>query len=85
MPRTVVLVGKAPCPLCDEAAEVLGALQVPWGFTLERMSASDTRAEPEWATQVPVVLVEGRVICRLIGDRWGIERALRDAGIGPSG
>jgi glutaredoxin len=74
--RTITLIGKPGCHLCDEAREVIarvaGELGVPWE---ERDILQDEELYRKYWEQIPVTLVDGRQ-----HDFWRVdEKRLRAA------
>jgi len=61
----VELLGKLECPLCEEAKDVLLALGGELRFELRETDVrSDAALWARYRYDVPVVLVDGREICR---------------------
>jgi len=60
--RTVTLIGKPDCHLCDDARAIVRAVVAECGAALEERSILDDRAlhDAYWE-QIPVVLVDGRL------------------------
>jgi glutaredoxin len=75
--RTVELYGKPRCPLCEEAHAVLASAAARLGFEL---SAIDVTSVPELFERhrfdVPVVSLDGEVVCRHVVDLAELERRL---------
>ena len=58
--RTVTLVGKPGCHLCDDAREVVRAVCAETGASWEeRDITQDERLHREYWEQIPVVLIDG--------------------------
>ncbi len=72
----ITLIGKPGCHLCEAAREVVAAVAAETGTGWRELSVLDDPALAEqWAEQIPVLLVDGRVrgVYRVDPDR------LRDA------
>lgn len=72
----VTLIGRPGCHLCDDARTVVERVCAETGTAWEELSLVDRPdLAPEYAEQIPVVLVDGaRHTCFRVG-----EQALRDA------
>lgn len=74
--RTVTLVGKPGCHLCDEAREVIVRVTAELGATFEEKDITqDEELYRRYWEQIPVTLIDGRQ-----HDFWRVdERRLRTA------
>ncbi|MFE4356370.1 glutaredoxin family protein [Kitasatospora sp. NPDC056800] len=74
--RTVTLVGKPGCHLCDEAREVILRVTVELGASFEERDITrDEELYRRYWEQIPVTLIDGRQ-----HDFWRVdERRLRTA------
>lgn len=71
----MTLLTRPGCHLCDDARAVLSRVLEPRGEAFEERSILDDPAlEAEYAEEIPVVLVDGRVhaIWRVDPDRLGV-------------
>jgi glutaredoxin len=70
----VVLYGRPDCHLCDEAREMLLALD---GVELREVDIeSDERLFSTYLERIPVVEIDGAIISELVPDRAAIRAAL---------
>jgi len=79
-PLHVRLYGRAGCPLCLEAAELLAGLHQDFDFWVERIDIDqDVAIRDKLSEQVPVVTINGgnRVATRVTEER--LRRAFRRA------
>ncbi|MFG3054388.1 glutaredoxin family protein [Kitasatospora sp. NPDC048239] len=74
--RTVTMIGKPGCHLCDDAREVLLRVTAELGAAFEEKDITQDEAlYREYAEQIPVTLIDGRQ-----HDFWRVdERRLRAA------
>jgi glutaredoxin len=78
----VELLGKLECPLCEEAKDTLLSLRRELSFELrERDVRSDAALWERYRYEVPVVLLDGRELCRHRVDEAAIA-ALRARSLG---
>jgi glutaredoxin len=76
----VILYEKPDCPLCEEAGELLRELQEEFTFELKRRSISgDPLLWARYRDVIPVILVDGKEVCRGVVSLETLERALRRA------
>ena len=74
--RTVTMIGKPGCHLCDDAREVLLRVTAELGSAFEEKDITqDAALYEKYAEQIPVTLIDGRQ-----HDFWRVdERRLRTA------
>ena len=78
--RTVTLLSRPGCHLCDDAREVIVKVTGELGVAWEEVDiTTDEKLESEYREQIPVTLIDGRQ-----HDFWGVdEQRLRKALGGP--
>jgi hypothetical protein len=68
---------RAYCHLCDEMRDALTPLAASRGLVIdERDVDADPALEAVWGDKVPVLLADGREVCRYRFDRSAFEAAL---------
>lgn len=78
--RRVTLYRKAGCGLCDEAADLLGALAAPLAFSVDHVDIdSDTQLARRYRWAIPVVAVGENEVARAPIRAAKLEDALRAA------
>lgn len=61
----VTLLNKPGCHLCEEAKQLLRALQTDHTFTLHEINiATDTTLLAQYGEEIPVVFINGRKVCK---------------------
>ena len=76
----VELLSKPDCHLCHEAQAVLHALQVQRAFTLREIDiTTDPALLAHYHAEIPVVLINGRKVCKYRIDPQQFLRALQRA------
>jgi glutaredoxin len=74
--RLTILV-RAYCHLCDEMRDVLAPLAAARGLAVEELDVdADPALEAAWGDKVPVLLADGREVCRYRFDSAAFEAAL---------
>lgn len=78
MPSRLVLYGRPDCHLCEEAREGLRRLQSDGlTFELEEVDIeSDEKLLRRYLERIPVIEVEGEVVCELFLDREAVSARL---------
>ncbi|MEM3164222.1 MAG: glutaredoxin family protein [Halobacteria archaeon] len=76
--RPLVLVGKADCPLCDEAREVVARVAAEFGLEAERVDVASEPGLERYRDQVPVVLWKGRPVAKLRVREGVLRRRLKE-------
>jgi uncharacterized membrane protein len=76
-PHRVILYGKRDCTLCDKAKAVLEALRDDYDLSIEEVDiASDPAIAERYATLIPVVHVDGRIVAAGKVSELRLRRAL---------
>jgi glutaredoxin len=78
MPSRLVLYGRPDCHLCDEARAGLEALRSDGlAFQLEEVDIeSDDELLRRYLERIPVIEVDGRIVCELVLDRGAVAARL---------
>ena len=59
--RTVTLISRVDCHLCEVAEDTLADLQGELGFRLEKLDVdADPSRRAEYSDRVPVILIDGK-------------------------
>jgi glutaredoxin len=80
--RPLVLVGKADCPLCEEAREVVERVAAELGLTVEQVDLASSPELEKYRDQVPVVLWRGRPVAKLRVQEDVLRKRLKEASEG---
>lgn len=73
----LTLLVRTYCHLCDEMRDALAPMLASRGLAVEERDVdADTSLEAAWGDKVPVLLADGREICRYRFDRLALESAL---------
>jgi glutaredoxin len=78
--RNAVLVeiySKPDCHLCDDAKAVLQKMQRRYGFALRAVDiAADENLLAEYGARIPLVFVNGHLVCKYFVDEAAVASAL---------
>jgi glutaredoxin len=73
----VEIYSKPDCHLCDEAKAVLLEMQRRYGFQLREINiAADETLLTEYGTRIPLVFVNGHLICKYFVDEMAVVKSL---------
>ena len=73
----VEIYGKPDCHLCDDAKAILLKMQRQHGFQLREVNiANDAALLAEYGTRIPLVFVNGHLVCKYFVEARHINRAL---------
>jgi glutaredoxin len=73
----VEIYSKPDCHLCDEAKAVLLKMQRHHGFQLREVNiADDEKLMAEYGERIPLVLVNGHLICKYFVDEMAVVKSL---------
>lgn len=75
----LLVYSKPGCHLCEEAIRVLTALQAQLPFTLEEINIQDDpKLFAEYGEQIPVVLLNGKLLFEYTVDEDRLRQKLRE-------
>jgi glutaredoxin len=73
----VEIYSKPDCHLCEDAKSVLEKLQRRHGFELREVNIADDPALlEEYGTRIPLVWVNGHLVCKYFVDESAMEKAI---------
>ena len=73
----VEIYSKPDCHLCDDAKAVLQRLQRRHRFTLREVNiAADEKLLAEFGTRIPLVFVNGHLVCKYVVDEAAVVKNL---------
>lgn len=77
----VSIFSKPGCHLCEVAKDQLLGLQRQYGFRLEEVDIStDAKLLEEFETRIPLIWVDGHLVCKYRVDEAALVKDLRRAG-----
>lgn len=76
----VEIYSKSDCHLCDEAKATLLKMQRRYDFQLREVNiAGDPALMAEYGTRIPLVFVDGRLVCKYFVDEGAVAKNLATA------
>jgi glutaredoxin len=74
----VEIYSKSDCHLCDDAKTALAKMQRQYGFQLREVNIADDSAMlAEYGTRIPLIWVDGHLVCKYFVDEAAIVKRLK--------